>query len=298
MSRPWVAIQRNPRSGSGKRKRRLIELARALRKHDIRPHIFSSREQLDERLCDPERREALVGIVAAGGDGTIGDVINRHSGIPICPFPLGTENVLSKYLGIPLDGDFVARVIASGNRKQFDLGLAGESQKFLLMASSGFDAEVIRRLHEGRRGNISHWSYLKPMWQTACRYSYPELTVRTEETDAPVRGSLVVVSNFPAYAMKLPINPDAKPDDGLLTVRVFRDSGFGNLLRYWSQVVRRTHLDRDDVQVLHSASLTIECEAPNSCSAPVQIDGDPCGTAPLSLKTLPSELELFVPAGM
>lgn len=291
MIRPWVAIQRNPRSGSGKQRRFLFDLASTLKRHDLRPHIFSRRELLAERLSDPERRAALVGIVAAGGDGTLADVANRFAGIPACPFPLGTENLLAKYLGIPLDGEATARIIAAGNLRRFDMGQAGQGAKFLIMGSVGFDAEVIRRLHENRGGNISHLSYVSPILKSALQYPFPKLTVTADELDEPLEGSLVVVSNFPAYAFKLPVNPDAEPDDGLLTVRVFQKPGRWNLAKYSAMVTRRLHLGRPDVRVFTTSEVAINSEE----SAPIQIDGDPLGTTSVTFRCLPGELELFVP---
>lgn len=292
MIRPWVAIQRNPRSGSGKRRRFLFDLASALKRHDLRPHIFSQREILAERLKDPERRAALVAIVAAGGDGTLTDIANRFPGVPACPFPLGTENLLAKYLEIPLNGEAAARIIAAGNVRKFDVGQAGEGTKFLIMGSVGFDAEVIRRLHDSRRGNISHLSYVSPICRSVMSYSFPRLTVKADELPEPIEGSLVIVSNFPAYAFKLPVNPDAEPDDGLLTVRVFEKSGRWNFAKYSTLVTRRRHLERPDVRVFNTSSVSIETKA----TSPVQIDGDPFGTTPITFSCLPAQMELFVPA--
>ncbi len=291
MIRPWVAIQRNPRSGSGKRRRFLFDLAAALKRHGLRPHIFSRREFLAERLSDPERRASLVGIVAAGGDGTLADVANRFPGVPACPFPLGTENLLAKYLGIPLDGRAAARIIAAGNVRRFDIGLAGQETKFLIMGSVGFDGDVIRRLHENRRGNISHLSYVSPILKSALQYPFPKLTVTGNGLAESLEGSLVVVSNFPAYAFKLPVNPDAEPDDGLLTVRVFQKPGRWNFAKYSAMVTQRLHLDRSDVQVFTTSEVKIQSEG----TAPVQIDGDPLGMTPVTFRCLPGELQLFVP---
>lgn len=291
MIRPWVAIQRNPSSGSGRRRRFLLELAAALNRNGLRPHLFSRRETLACRLQDPDRRAALAGVIAAGGDGTLADVANRHPGIPVCPFPLGTENLLAKYLRIPLDGDFVARMIAAGHRRRVDVGLVGNGTRFLIMGSVGFDAEVIHQLHSTRRGNISHLSYVSPIWRSALHYSFPELTVSFDESAEPVKGSLVVVSNFPAYAFGLPVNPDAQPDDGLLTVRIFQQPGRWNLTRYSTMVMRRVHLDQPDVRVIRTANVTVK----SPVDAPVQIDGDPFGTTSVQFRCLPGELELFVP---
>ncbi len=291
MIRPWVAIQRNPASGDGQKRQFVYDLAKAFPQHGLSAHIFSERGAISEKLSDPEWRDSLVGIVAAGGDGTLGAVANDVPGIPVCPFPLGTENLLAKYLGISLDTEAAARIVAAGNLRKFDVGHAGSGTKFLIMGSVGFDAEVIRRLHESRRGNISHLSYVSPILKSAVQYSFPELTVTANGLPEPVVGSLVIVSNFPAYAFKLPVNPDAEPDDGLLTVRVFQKPGRWNFAKYSAMVTRRLHLDRPDVRVFKTSEVMIE----SAGAAPVQIDGDPFGSTSVTFNCLPGELELFVP---
>ena len=77
MGKSWVAIQRNPRSGTGRRRRELVELCCALRRHGLVPRIFRDRAELDARVREPVSRQNLVAIVAAGGDGTVVDVVNR-----------------------------------------------------------------------------------------------------------------------------------------------------------------------------------------------------------------------------
>lgn len=291
MSSPWVAIQRNPRSGSGRRRRHLLDLIDILKRKGLRPRLFSNRERLADRLQDQAARESLVCIVAAGGDGTISDVINRYQDIPVCPFPLGTENLLCRHFGIRPDGEQVAEIISNGKRIRMDVGLVG-ANRFLLMASAGFDAEVIRRLHDNRKGNISHLSYLKPIFSTVLNFHYPRVRVLIDDVSEPLIGSLAVVSNVAAYARGLPITPDAKPDDGLLDVCVFRDPGVFRLFQYWLRVRRKAHLSMDGVTFAAGSRIRMESDE----SVPVQIDGDPAGATPCELSVLPGAMELFVPA--
>src|SRR5262245_59352110 len=92
----WVAIQRNPKSGSGLRRHRLLELVRELKSLGFRPRMFKNRLPMDAWLARPDIRENLACIVAAGGDGTVADVFNRHPGIRLAIMPLGTENLLAR----------------------------------------------------------------------------------------------------------------------------------------------------------------------------------------------------------
>lgn len=290
MTRPWVAIQRNPNSGSGRGKRHLLDLVAALRRRGVRPRIYSSREKLDAALQDPAARESLVTLVAAGGDGTAADVINRHPDLPVCPFPLGTENLLCKYLGIKLNGDQAADAILHGTSKQFDIGMNGD-KRFLLMASVGFDAEVVRRLHSTRTGNISRSTYLMPIFKALLGYKFPECRVFLDDSETPLTGCMVVVANLPAYGFGLPITPDAVGDDGKFAVCIFKQPGGFRLLRYWFQVKRMKHLNRDDIIHAEASRVRIECDVP----APVQMDGDPGGQTPCVFEVQPASVRLMVP---
>jgi len=65
-------------------------------------------------------------VIAAGGDGVIGSVINQIAGSPLSLgiLPLGTSNDIARSLDIPLDPDHAARVIADGQTRRIDLGVA------------------------------------------------------------------------------------------------------------------------------------------------------------------------------
>lgn len=301
MNAPWVAIQRNPRSGSGRKRRHLLGLVRALRKRGLNPRLFSRRERLDAVLADESKRESLICLVPAGGDGTVSDVINRFPGLPICPFPLGTENLLCRHLGIDHDGDKVADIIAAGKTSKLDIGVCSflasgrdSSQKevrFVLMGSAGFDAEVIHRLHDSRIGNIGKLSYAKPILSSFAGYSYPRMSVYLDDEEQPVEGGLVVIANLPDYAFHLPMVPNASASDGVFSICVFEKPGSLNLARYFFRMVRRRHFDRPDIHHRTAARVRIECDTP----VPLQIDGEPIGQAPCELTIVPGGLEVFVP---
>lgn len=290
MTKPWVAIQRNPKSGSGGRRRHLLDLISELRQRGLRPRLYSRREKLDSALHDPAARESLVAIVAAGGDGTLADVINRHPDLPVCPFPLGTENVLCKLLGIKLDARQFADIILAGHQKLLDSGMHG-TKRFVLMASVGFDAEVIRRLHDTRTGNIHRWTYVSPILKTAFSYGFPELRIFIDDNPTPLTGCMVVVSNLPAYAFGLPMTPSAVGDDGKFSVCIFQKPGGFQLFRYWIRVKRMQHFNRPDIIHTEATRIRIESKQP----APIQMDGDPAGMTPCVFEIEPARVRLIVP---
>src|SRR6185436_13997164 len=126
----------------------------------------------------------LRAVVAAGGDGTIRLVAERTPpGTPLLILPLGTENLLARYLELSPDAPRLAQIISAGRACQFDAATAN-GRLFSLMAGCGFDADVVRRLHEARKGNIQHLSYAKPILDAIRTYDYPELRVRYAPAEA------------------------------------------------------------------------------------------------------------------
>src|SRR3990172_1338542 len=146
MRSPWVVIQRNPMSGTGQERGEILQLISGLKRHGFRPRLFSSRENLARFLERPGQREQTACIVAAGGDGTVSDVVNRFPGLPVAMLPLGTENLIARYLKLPRDGRALAELIAAGRKRRLDACTLGD-RRFLIMAGFGFDADVVRRTH-------------------------------------------------------------------------------------------------------------------------------------------------------
>ena len=295
----WVAIQRNPTSGAGPKAAVLKELVRELKQHGLKPRLFSKRERLASLLVDETRRENLRCIVAAGGDGTVVDVINRYPGMPMTVCPLGTENLFAKYLGIPRSGRAVAETIANGQPRQLDLcelqssdidGNPHPAQRFLIMASIGFDAAVVHRTHARRRGHIRRSSYVLPIFSTLWHYRYPKLQITLDDNE-PVESRLAVVANLPRYALKLPIASSAKGDDGLIDVRLFERPSRRSMLRYFWKVWRNKHESLADVRSALAKTIRIDADEP----VPIQVDGDPAGFTPATITVVPSALTVVAP---
>ncbi len=295
VSRPdgaWVAIQRNKRSGAGRQYRAIKALIEELQRLGLRVRLYSCREELDAAVSREKMSATLVAVVAAGGDGTLMDVINRHPKLPVALLPLGTENLVARYLGIPRrDGAFVARMINDGAVRKFDLGRMG-NRRFVVMASCGFDSAVQLRAHKTRKTHISRWHYWKPFWHVLATYDYPRFHVWVDESREPLTGNMVVIANLPEYALRLPIVPTADPEDGTLHVRVFRHQSAFQIFRDLSKVWTGRSETSPNVSRVTGRKIRIESERP----LPIQADGDPAGTTPAEIVIEPAAATLFVPS--
>lgn len=300
----WVGLVANANSGIGLGKERVSRLVRTLNDRGLDSKVCWSladrRELVDRAEADPNCRC----LVAVGGDGTISALINEHPNVPITAMPAGTENLFARHFRLGRRPEPIAEMIARGRSIPLDLGEAN-SQRFALMAGIGFDAEVVTRHHLARIGHArrvrptTRVAYVEPVLRASFSYGFPTLKVRIEEPGLPeeLLGSTAFVFNLPSYALGLPIAPDAREDDGLLDLVVFRDSGPLAALHYLWLVFRGIHLDQPGVWHRRVKRVSITSDSP----VPVQLDGDPAGSidpsaaTPWTAQVIPHAISVLVP---
>ena len=297
--RRTVVISVNPNSGSSDQSSVVEALALKLVGMGFDVRVLSDIEQVKSTVdelsvaanSDCSGQSTLRTVVAAVGDGTVSLLANSlPPQTPLAILPLGTENLLAKYLGLTADPDTIADMIAGGRTVQLDSGRAN-GKLFLVMASCGFDAEVVHRVHSQRKGHIRHWSYVLPTFRAISQYRYPKLRIRAADTDEVLDAKWAFIFNVPRYAMNLPIVWDADPADGQLDLCTFRG---GNLIRglfYLAAICLRQHRGWKYSHFRQFGKIRIESDE----RVPYQLDGDPGGVLPLELEVIPNFLRLLVP---
>jgi diacylglycerol kinase (ATP) len=238
--------------------------------------------------------EGVKVIVAAGGDGTINQVVNGlagHDDVTLGILPVGTMNVFAAELGLPMQLDRAWKSILAGNTREVDLAKAGE-RYFVQLAGVGLDAQVVQETDLEFRKNFGPLSYLVSIAQIANRKP-PVLRVESPGRGAS-EGSFVLIGNGRFYGGPFVIFKSAKPDDGLLDILVFKKLSFIDLIRYLQGVIFGTHVQMSDVDYFQAASVKITSETPD---VPVEVDGEMAGALPLEVTLADSRLRVIVPKG-
>jgi diacylglycerol kinase (ATP) len=285
----------NPRAGSRSRHEHVAEIKTALESGGFEVLMTTDLGELHGLAASGQVTGKLRSVLAIGGDGTA-SVVRNHVPleIPLLNVPMGTENLLGRFLGQLATADAVRRTVEEGVVVSLDLGKAGD-KVFLLMISAGFDAEVIRALHESRKGNIRRSAYFLPILNSVRGYTYPPMRLYSETNDAAASPRLcrwLFGFNLPLYALGLPIAPDAVGTDGLLDVCTFERGTVWNVARYLWHVMRKTHHTLPDAALSRTGRFRLE--PTTSASVAYQIDGDFGGTLPVDVEVLPGQLRLLV----
>jgi diacylglycerol kinase family enzyme len=238
-----VMLLYNPVAGSGRAKRDADKLHAALTAVGHAPVLTETRLEPQKQWLDPQMDEFDL-VVVVGGDGAVrlaSGAAGRTS-TPLYHFPLGTENLFAREFR---KSRSVERLLAAIDRfevRRFDLGIAN-NRKFLLMASIGFDADVVHDLAGARGSGISHLSYVPPIIRQIFRWRSPNLRVRVDgDTIVNGRRGTVIVANSRQYALRVDPATRADMTDGLLDVLYLPARSVIGVL-WWSVACRfRWHL--------------------------------------------------------
>jgi len=286
-----VVIALNPIAGHRSGRQLVEHLAELLERRGLAPIILGDIGEITDEVTRRFEQGDLQAVVAAGGDGTIGLIANQTpEGVPIAPLPLGTENLLARHFGLRADPQAACNVICNGVTLRLDAGRTSD-RIFFVVASCGFDAEVVCRVHAGRRGHIQRLSYVKPIVDTIRSYRYPELRVYCDDREQPTCARWVFVNNVPMYALGLNFSPDAAEADGSLDVCTFRQGSLWNGMMYFSAVAFGQHRSWNDCTLQRAKRIRIEADEPVA----IEMDGDPAGKLPVDIDILPGRLTLIVP---
>lgn len=231
-------------------------------------------------------------IVAAGGDGTISEIVTglKDRRIPLGIVPLGTANVLARQFNIPLGIRASCDVISGGRISMVDLG---ESDRgcFLAIAGAGFDAAVVHKYHPTRDGKTSQSDYMRHVFQVIHEYKFPKIQVELDGKIVTEKARSVFIANTRSYGGPFVIAPGAKADDGYFDVCVaFARTSFEYAI-FMSASILRCHVDMPRIKIYRARK--IRCLSDGD--VPAQIDGDPAGFLPLEMTVRPAEIKLLTP---
>ncbi len=236
-------------------------------------------------------REGFTTIVAAGGDGTINEVVNGIAGsdVALGILPVGTMNVFAAELGLPGDLEEAWAIIRAGRTRRVDL-IRANQQYLVQLAGVGLDAQVVQATSWEFKKNFGPLSYLISAAQIAARKP-PRLIV---EADGVIReGSFVLIGNGRYYGGPVAFFKDARIDDGKLDVLIFKNLGYLDIARYLATVFMGKHTTLPDVEYFQTKRAVVRSDE----EVPVEVDGEVVTMLPVTFRVSSRKLRVVVPVG-
>jgi len=237
-------------------------------------------------------------IVAAGGDGTLNEVVNalQESArrITLGLIPLGTGNDFARTFAIPTDIDDAIAMINAHHVRPIDLVRfkSDEVRYFANVSAGGFSGLVGEKLTPEMKKTWGPLAYLR-----GAAAALPELRAYRTTVSLDNKESLtlnlydVVIANGRYVGGGTHIAPEASADDGMLDVILIREQSPAELAVLAARLTLGSHLSTEGVVFRRAKRITV-----NSLpKMQFNVDGELVGNEPAEFEVLPRSLQFVVP---
>ena len=249
------------------------------------------------RLVAEADLSAFDVVVAAGGDGTLFEVLNGiyDNGIDDKPslgvVPVGTGNAFARDLGLePGDWKNGVDLIAAGKTRAFDVGRVESSEgvyHFLNIVGAGLPVDAMLTAEKLKFIGRSAYT-VATLWRAMQLKTY-DLDIRLDGQGIKGKSMFIEVSNTRFTGTSFLIAPDAEPDDGLFDITLVRRLGRARLLRLFPTIYKGEHVHYEEVSTYREREVRIEGPA----DMPLAPDGEMRGCTPATISCLPRDLDIF-----
>jgi len=241
-------------------------------------------------------------IVAAGGDGTVNEVLNGIGDAPdgfararLGVLPLGTVNVFAREIGLPLRIERAWETLQREREAHLDLpcvefsaNCARRRQHFIQLAGAGLDAHAIELVTWPLKKKLGPLAFVIAGAKALCE-RLPKITARFDGQNAA--GELVLIGNGRFYGGPLEFFPRADLRDGILDVCVLPQANWLTLFRCLPGLLTRRRLPAGAAQHFRVSAF----ELTSDLSASFELDGEWAGHLPAAFSVARKRLRVAVP---
>ena len=297
MATPKQCVIINPNAGSASK---LEGVLTSLGRHTL----FESQGPGDAtRLAQQAVAQDYSRVIAAGGDGTLNEVLNGISTafgqVQLGLIPLGTANDFARSAMIPDEPQLAIEVLQIGQSKRVDVVrmttcTKPEPHYFINVSAGGFSTLVDRKLDDDMK---TWWGPLG--YALSAVKALPDLTVYSitlsldDEEPATVPVYNVVVANASHVGGHIPVAPKARLDDGRFDVVLFRAVPLPRLTTLVPKVMLGQHMDDEDIAYRQVTRMEISSNPPFELNA----DGEVVGPCPATFQIVAQAVEVIVGPG-
>jgi YegS/Rv2252/BmrU family lipid kinase len=292
----------NPASDNGKTGKRWPEFARRASALGLAGEtFFSERPGHLIELARTAVDDGATLVVAAGGDGTLNEVVNgiAERDVDLATIPLGTGMDFVRTYGIPTRFDDAVRVALTGEPRTIDAGRvhyrtwAGEPAErwFANVGSVGMSGAVAQRANGMSKALGGKATFFYALTRVFLEWQNTEVTVTFDDGERRGRMHDVIVANGMWHGGGMKLAPGARPDDGLFDIVLIGDVSKLDFLTTAPKIYKGAHVHHPKVEVLRSRR--VEVDAPETL--PIELEGEQVGTTPVTFEVVPGALRLRAP---
>ncbi|WP_307323735.1 diacylglycerol kinase [Evansella vedderi] len=285
----------NPSSGREQVKKQLPYILEQLEKvgYEASTHATTGKDcakKASKLAC--EREFDLI--IAAGGDGTINEVINgmaeQHNRPTLGIIPAGTTNDFARALNIPRDIQEACKVLCNGRMKYIDVGKVG-SQYFINIAAAGTLTELTYEVPSKLKTMIGQMAYYVKGFEKLPRIRPSEVTIEYDGKLFEGEIMLFLVSNTNSVGGFEKLAPNAHINDGLFDLVILKKTNLADVVRIVSAALRGEHIHDERIIYVQASRIKIHTKD----ELQLNLDGEYGGNLPGEFVNLHKHVQMLVP---
>ncbi len=282
----------NPVSGNAAFKQRLDEMVWHFQKRGAFLMLYRTSKELSD-LALYARESGAEGILVAGGDGTVHEVINvlvrEAIDVPLAIIGSGTSNDFATYLGLTGELDaYIERILARKTIRA-DLGRLGEAY-FINVASAGVMTNIAHEVDVRLKNTLGKMAYYLKGISELPKFRSVKFSIEADGEMHEVEGFLFVIANSGVVGSFSNVAARASIDDGKLDLLLVKKCSLPELVALTAEIVAGKGISEKNVLYLQAERFSIEADAPLLSD----VDGEQGPPLPMQVEVVPRAIELFV----
>ncbi|WP_172187365.1 diacylglycerol kinase [Lentilactobacillus kribbianus] len=287
----------NPTAGRELMKQKMIDILNILEQAGYEASAFAT-TPAENSAKNEARRAAEDGfalLVAAGGDGTINEVVNGIAPLKNRPkmaiIPAGTTNDYARALHIPREDPVeAAKIILKNQTVKMDIGQANENY-FINIAAGGQIAEITYDVPSNLKTLFGYVAYLVKGAELLPRVRPVEMDIKYDDGEYKGKASMFFLALTNSVGGLEQIVPDAELDDGKFTMIIVKTGNIVEMLHLLSKVLNGgKHID--DPRIIYKKTSQVKV-APVKDRIQINLDGEYGGDAPMTFIDHKRHIEMF-----
>ena len=283
----------NPVSGDAKFKFRLDAVVEFLQQADGIVLPFRTRCKGDIRPFLREIKEfAADGLIVAGGDGTVHEVINamltEGVDVPLGIIPSGTCNDFASHVNFGKDLSSCLKAVTGGQWRTVDVGKVNE-EYFLNVASAGLLTSVAHSVDTTLKNTLGRMAYYLKGLGELPNFQFLHVNITADGQIIKDNILLFLVMNSGMVGSFPTLAPEAKIDDGKLDLLIVNKCSISELMGLLISIFAGRHTSSSHIRHLQASEIHIECDQ----AVESDLDGELGPKLPLSITTVTNKLKVF-----
>ncbi|HOB09816.1 MAG TPA: diacylglycerol kinase family lipid kinase [Limnochordia bacterium] len=290
-----LAIIANPHAGRGRGQRVINTIAGIISERRLDCELLRTvgpGHAIELALKASQTHETIA---VVGGDGTVNEVLRGmwQTKSTLAVIPGGTGNDCARGLGIPREPVAALEAVLTGKTARMDV-IQEKDRLFGINSTIGFPSAVLVNVNNRRDSWVKgSAAFFAAVVQTIRELKSYIASIVVDETRLETDIAGVVLMNMPWGGGGLMFAPQARYDDGMISVVIIKSVGRWELMRALPSVYSGKHVNHPSVEILQGKKVVIETEVPLIKS----FDGDLHGMTPYAAEIVPQAVSVVVGSG-